>query len=90
MNMRSTSTGELENGPFEHWRPDFRFMSGFEMLSAKGGWVGQDLSGKILLKKYENRLSKPPYSFMLHMVEHTHYYTLNLVYLHVYVCLWTV
>ena len=48
--------GELENGPFIHprWRPDFRFMSGFEMLSAKGGgvggWVGQDLSGQITLK----------------------------------------
>ena len=28
-----------------------------------GGWEGQNLSGKIPLKKKENRLSKPPYCF---------------------------
>ena len=32
--------GRTEERPIlTRWRPDFRFMSGFEMLSAKGGRV---------------------------------------------------
>ena len=56
MNMRkmtSTGTAHLNTDPPPppRWRPGFRFMSGFEMLSAKGGGGGgQDLSGKIPLK----------------------------------------